>query len=135
MKFLIGISGGFILTAIGTTFLGLMFSAWKLVAIVGAISFWVIWVIGFVVAITSASAAKAWRKLWIASAILLFLLPIAALIFTGDFVAENYAGSAVAEAAGVAPGGGLLVSFLGFVGLFLGIAFFVIGFLVERDQV
>ena len=138
MKVLAGIIGGLILAIIGAILVTVTFAAspekggsW------GAISFLAFWVVGIVVAIRSASAAKAWRKLLISSAVLSFLLPLSGLIYTGSFMTKHvdpnaqYAG---AQAAGAAIGGGLISGFMGFVGFFLGAVFLVIGLLVGRDK-
>ena len=138
MKVLAGIIGGLILAVIGAILVTVTFAAspgkggsW------GAISFLAFWVVGIVVAIRSASASKAWRKLLISSAVLSFLLPLSGLIYTGSFMAKHvdtnaqYAG---AQAAGAAIGGGLISGFMGVVGFFLGVVFLVIGLLVGRDK-
>ena len=138
MKVLAGIIGGLILAVIGAILVSVTFGAspekggsW------GAISFLAFWVVGIVVAIRSASASKAWRKLLISSAVFSFLLPLSGLIYTGSFMAKHvdtkaqYAG---AQAAGAAIGGGLISGFMGFVGFFLGVVFLVIGLLVGRDK-
>lgn len=103
----------------------------------GAIAFFFLWLVGIVVAVKSPSAAKAWRRLLVTSAILSFLLPLAAIVFTGSHVAGTiekggeYAGAA---AAGAAIGGGLVSGFMGIFGFFLGAVFLVIGLLVGRDK-
>jgi hypothetical protein len=138
MKALAGIIAGLILAVIGALLVTVTFAAspekggsW------GAISFFVLWVVGIIVAVRSKSAPKAWRKLLISSGILSFLLPISGLIYTGSFMAKNVDPSsqhAGAQAAGAAIGGGLVSGFLGFVGFFLGIVLLVIGLLVGRDK-
>jgi uncharacterized membrane protein len=90
MKVLTGIIGGLILAIIDAIFVTVTFvaspeqgSSW------GANSFLAFWVVGIIVAITSASAAKAWRKLLISSAVLSFLLPLSGLIYTGSFMTHE----------------------------------------------
>ena len=138
MKDLAGIIGGLFLAVIGAILVTVTFAAspekggsW------GAISFFAFWVVGIVVAIFSASASKAWRKLLLSSSVLSFLLPLSGLIYTGSFMAKHvdanaqYAG---AQAAGAAIGGGLISGFMGFVGFFLGVVFLIISLLVGRDK-
>jgi hypothetical protein len=103
----------------------------------GAITFFVLWIVGIIVALMAPSAAKAWRRLLITSGVFSFLLPLSAIVFTGSHVAGTlekggeYAGAA---AAGAAIGGGLVSGFMGIIGFFLGAVFLVIGLLVGRDK-
>jgi hypothetical protein len=138
VKVLAGIIGGLILAVLGGILVTVTFAAspekggsW------GAISFLVIWVVGIAIAIQSASAPKAWRRLLLSSSVLSFLLPLSGLIYTGSFMTKHvdqdaqYAG---AQAAGAAIGGGLISGLMGFVGFFLGVVFLIIGLLVGRDK-
>lgn len=138
MKFIAGLTGGLILAVLGAILVTTTFAAspekggsW------GAIAFFVFWTIGVAVALGAKSAAKAWRRLLLSSAVLSFLAPISAIIYTGSFMAtqvdatSEYAG---AQAAGAAIGGGLISGFMGFVGFFLGVVFLIIGLLVGRDK-
>ena len=138
MKIIAGLLGGFILAVLGAILVTITFAAspekggsW------GAIAFLIFWVIGIAVALRAKSAAKAWRRLFLSSAVLSFLAPISAIIYTGSFMATQvdtasvYAG---AQAAGAAIGGGLISGFMGFVGFFLGVVFLIIGLLVGRDK-
>ena len=138
MKIIAGLLGGFILAVLGAILVTTTFAAspekggsW------GAIAFLIFWVIGIAVALMAKSAAKAWRRLLLSSAVLSFLAPISAIIYTGSFMAtqvdtaSEYAG---AQAAGAAIGGGLISGFMGFVGFFLGVVFLIIGLLVGRDK-
>ncbi len=138
MKDLAGIIGGLFLAVIGAILVTVTFAASpEKGGSLGAISFFAFWVVGIVVAIFSASASKAWRKLLLSSSVLSFLLPLSGLIYTGSFMAKHvdanaqYAG---AQAAGAAIGGGLISGFMGFVGFFLGVVFLIIGLLVGRDK-
>jgi hypothetical protein len=88
-------------------------------------------------AIGAKTAAKAWRRLLLSSAVLSFLLPISAIVYTGSFMAKYIDSSsehAGAQAAGAVIGGGLISGIMGFVGFFLGIIFLIIGLLVGRNQ-
>ena len=138
MKFIAGLLGGLILAILGAILVTTTFAAspeksgnW------GAIAFFIFWVLGIVVALGAKTAAKAWRRLLISSAVLSFLAPISAIIYTGSFMAtqidttSEYAG---AQAAGAAIGGGLISGFMGFAGFFLGVVFLIIGLLVGRDK-
>ena len=138
MKIVAGIIGGLILGVLGSI----------LVAVAGAsnpgsgagygvVAFFVLWLVGIVIAVKAPSTGKAWRWLLICDGVLSFLLPLSALIFTGTQVAGQlekggeYAGAA---ATGAAIGGTLVSGFMGFVGFFLGVVFLVIGLLVGRDK-
>jgi hypothetical protein len=137
MKVIAGILGGLILAVLGAILASVTFAASNRGALFGVISFLVFWVIGIVVALNAKAAAKAWRRLLLSSAVLSFLLPIAAIVFTGSFIATRVPSSgeyAGAQTAGAAIGGVLVSGFMGFVGFFLGIIFLVIGLLVGRDK-
>lgn len=138
MKIIAGLLGGLILAVLGAILVTITFAAspekggsW------GAIAFIIFWVIGIAIALGAKCAAKAWRRLLLTSAVLSFLAPISAIIYTGSFMATHvdttseYAG---AQAAGAAIGGGLISGFMGFVGFFLGVVFLIIGLLVGRDK-
>lgn len=136
MKLIAGLFGGFIIAILGlilvsTTLANVASPLW------GAITFLALWLLGIVMALRSETAAKAWRKLLITSAILSFLAPISGIIYTGSYMAtqvdttSEYAG---AEAVGAAIGGGLVSGFMGFIGFFLGIVFLIVGLLVGRDK-
>lgn len=124
MKILAGILGGLIVAILGAFLITITFAAspekggtW------GAITFFLLWVVGVVIAIRAKSPAKAWRTLLLTSAVFSFFLPLSEIIYTGSFMAtqvdttSEYAGS---QAAGAAIGGGLISGLMGFVGLFLG---------------
>ena len=138
MKILAGIVGGLIIAILGAIVIALGgASKPSSGGSYGAIAFFVLWVIGIVVAVMAPSAAKAWRRLLITSGVLSFLLPLSAIVFTGSHVAGTlekggeYAGAA---AAGAAIGGGLVSGFMGILGFFLGAVFLVVGLLVGRDK-
>jgi len=138
MKVLAGIVGGLLLAIIGTILVTMTFAVNpEKGSSLGAFSFLVFWAAGIAIAIRSASAAKAWRKILISCAVMSLLLPLSGLILTGSVMTEHidsnaqYAG---AQAAGAAIGGGLISGFLGFVGFFLAAVFLVIGLLVGRDK-
>ena len=138
MKVLAGFVGGFILAVLGMFLVAIMFAASATKGGAGgALSFFVFWIVGFVIALKAPSAPKAWRRLLVTSAIASFLLPLSGIIFTGSYMATKvdpggqYAG---AEAAGAAIGGGLISGALGFVGFFLGVVLLIIGLLVGRDK-
>ena len=138
MKILAGIIGGLIIAIIGAIVIAVGgASKPSSGGSYGAVAFFVLWVVGIVVAVKAPSAAKAWRRLLITSGVLSFLLPLSAIVFTGSHVAGTlekggeYAGAA---AAGAAIGGGLVSGFMGILGFFLGAVFLVIGLLVGRDK-
>jgi hypothetical protein len=138
MKFIAGVFGGLFLAVLGLMLFTVTFASSPETVGGGAtIIFFILWVVGIVVALRDKTAAKAWRHLLLASAVLSFLLPISGIIYTGSYMAtqvdttHEYAG---AEVAGAAIGGGLVSGFMGFVGFFLGVVFLVIGLLVGRDK-
>ena len=138
MKILAGIIGGLIIAILGAIVITLGgASKTSSGGSYGAITFFVLWIVGIIVAVAAPSAAKAWRRLLITSGVLSFLLPLSAIVFTGSHVASNmlrggeYAGAA---ASGAAIGGGLVSGFMGILGFFLGAVFLVIGLLVGRDK-
>jgi hypothetical protein len=136
MKVVAGILGGLILAVLGAILLTITFAASK-GSPWGAISFPIFWVIGIVVAICAKTAAKAWRRLLLSSAVLSFMLPISGIIYTGSFMATYVNSSnahAGAQATGAAIGGGLISGVMGFVGFFLGVIFLIIGLLVGRNE-
>ena len=138
MKILAGIIGGLIIAILGA-FVITLGGASKPSSggSYGAVTFFVLWIVGIIIAVMAPSAAKAWRRLLITSGVLSFLLPLSAIVFTGSHVAGTlekggeYAGAA---AAGAAIGGGLVSGFMGILGFFLGAVFLVIGLLVGRDK-
>lgn len=138
MNVLAGIIGGLIMASIGTLVIAIS-GAFRLGtgSNYGALAFIVFWIVGIFVAIKAPSASKAWSRLLISSGLLSFLLPLAALVFTGSHVAKTIekGGQHVdAAAAGAAIGGGLVSGFMGILGFFLGAVFLVIGFIVGRDK-
>jgi len=138
MKFIAGLLGGLILAVLGAVLVTVTFAtspetggSWS------AIALFVFWVIGMIIALRAESASKAWRRLLLSSAVLAFLMPISAVIYTGSFMATNIdasSDSAGAEAVGVAIGGTLISGIMGFVGFFLGVVFLIIGLLTGRDK-
>lgn len=137
MKILSGILGGLILAVLGSILVGLTFAAspeaggkW------GAVAFLVFWIIGIAISIKVKSPSKVWRKIFIFSGLICLLLPVAGIIFTGSHMVLSIPGTghhADAEAVGAAIGGGLVSGVMGFVGLFLGGFFIIIGLLIGRD--
>ena len=138
MKFIAGLVGGLILAVLATILVTTTFAASpEKGGSLGVAAFFLFWFTGMIVALMAKTAAKAWRRLLVSSAVLSFLAPISAIIYTGSFMAtqvdtaSEYAG---AQAAGAAIGGGLLSGFMGFVGFFLGVVFLIIGLLIGKDK-
>ena len=138
MKFIAGLVGGFILAVLAAILVTTTFAASPgKGGGLGGSAFFLFWFTGMIIALMAQTAAKAWRRLLLSSAVLSFLAPISAIIYTGSFMAtrvntgSEYAG---AQAAGAAIGGGLLSGFMGFVGFFLGVVFLIIGLLVGKDK-
>lgn len=138
MKFVAGLLGGFILAVLAAVLVTTTFAAsperggsW------GASALFMFWVIGIFIALGAKSAAKAWRRILLTSAVLSFLAPISAIIYTGSLIAttvDTTSEHASAQAAGAAVGGGLISGVYGFVGFFLGVVFLILGLLVGRDK-
>lgn len=139
MKIVAGILGGIMVAVLGAFLVTMTLGADpERGGNMGTIAFIGLWVLSIIVAVRAERPAKAWRRLLLTSAVLAFLLPLSALIFTGSFIATEVdaAGEfAAAEAAGAAMGGGMVAGIMGFIGLFLGVALLVVGLLVGRDKV
>ena len=73
-----------------------------------------------------------WRKSFIYFAIESFLMPVAMFLFTIVFISNNSANGA--EALGGAIGGGIMMLLTGFLGVFLGTVFLLIGLLVLKEK-
>ena len=134
MKFIAGFLGGLIPAFLGTILVTTTFAAvpekggsW------GGIAFFIFWILAFIIALSSNTTPKAWRRLLLSSAILSFLAPLSAIIYTGSFIATQ-ANENSAQTVGAAIGGGLISSFMGFTGFFLGVVFLIIGLLVGREK-
>lgn len=134
MKILAGIVGGFFLAVLGLTLVSTTMAAGGSGPKSGVTAFFVMWVVGIVIAVMAPAAAKAWRRLLLTSAVLSFLMPLAGILYTGSFMAKMGSDVSGAATAGAAIGGGIVSGFLGFVGFFLGVVFLVIGLLVGRDK-
>lgn len=120
------------MAVLGSLIVGVTFAASGTGGSGGFAAFFICGIAGLAIALTAPAAAKAWRRLLITAGIMSFLLPLAGILYTGSYVATKTSGNA--EAAGALIGGGLVSGALGFVGLFLGVVFLVIGLLVGRDK-
>ncbi|WP_447768189.1 hypothetical protein [Pseudomonas kilonensis] len=118
MKILAGLVAGLILAILVSTVVAIAGAASPRAAGgIGAIVFFVTWIIALAIAISAPTAGKAWRRLLVTSGIAAFMLPLAGIIFTGSHIATNISGAhSGAETAGAAIGGTLVSGFLGFVG-------------------
>lgn len=138
MKTLAGIAGGLILAIVGAVVVALGGASRPASGgSYGVVAFFVFWILGLVVAVMAPSPGKAWRRLLITAAILSFLLPLSAIVFTGSHVAgvmEQGGKHAGAATAGAAIGGTFISGFMGIVGFFLGAIFLVVGLLVGREK-
>jgi len=138
VKIVSGIIGGLIIAILGTLIVTIGLAGdLESVGHTGDVAFLVFWVFGMVLALTASRAGKAWRRILVTSAILSFVMPLSAFIFTAAQVADavteggEYVGAA---AAGAAFGGGLITALSGFLGFFLGVIFLVVGLLTGRDK-
>lgn len=130
MKVLAGVVGGLIAAILVSVLFGMVTTPE-----ISVMSFFVCW-IGSVFWVRKAeTVGKAWRKLMLSCSGLSFMLPLAAMIFTGQHLSKiSDAGAGGAEMAGAAIGGGLVSGVMGFAGFFLGVVFLIIGLLVGRDK-
>lgn len=132
MKILAGIIGGLFLAILGFLLITILFAAGEGGEVIGAGTFFIVWLASIAIAIDAPSAGKAWRRLLLTCSVFSFLLPISGLIYTGAFMAHNTHGGA--EAIGAVLGGGAVTGVLAFIGFFLGIIFLILGLLVARDK-
>lgn len=130
MKIIAGVIGGLIIAILGMMLVGIGAAATKDPSY-GVTTFFICWIGGLILGLTSPSVGKAWRRLLLVASVFSFLLPLSGLLYTGAFMATQTKGGY--EAAGAAIGGGLISGFLGFVGFFLGVVFLIIGLLVGRS--
>lgn len=137
-KIVSGIIGGLILAILGALVVTIaLTSDPESVGQMGVITFVAFWLFGLILALTASRAGKAWRRIFVTSAILSFTIPLSSFIFTGSQVTEaasqggEYAGAA---AAGAILGGGFITAISGFLGFFLGVIFLVLGLLTGRDK-
>ena len=97
----------------------------------GAYAFIGFFLLSIAIAVSAPTGGKSWRRLFLISAVVSFLLPIATMIFSGAQITGTETG---AEAAGAAIGGGLVTALTGFVSFFIGAVFLIIGLLTGRDK-
>ena len=131
MKVVAGFVGGLLVAIIGSVVYSLAMShSGGAASHGGGMAFLIIWALGFVVAMIAPTGGKAWRRLLVTSGLLCLCLPIASMISTGSWLANNASSSAAA--AGGVIGGGLLTLFTGVFGFFLGAIFLIVGLLCGR---
>ena len=134
MKFLAGVIGGLVLAILSMILVSIGGAGSPPAGnTIGPTVFFLVWIASIVIALAAPRAAKAWRRLLLLSGIVSFLMPLAGVVFTGSFLANQQTSSA-AETAGAAVGGTLVTGALGFVGFFLGVVFVLSGLLVGRDK-
>ncbi len=134
MKFLAGVIGGLVLAILSMVLVSIGSAGSPPTgSTIGPTVFLLVWIASIVIALMAPRAAKAWRRLLLLSGIVSFLMPLAGVVFTGSFLANQQTSSA-AETAGAAVGGTLVTGALGFVGFFLGVVFVLSGLLVGRDK-
>lgn len=121
-KILAALVGGLIISVLGSIIVGLSVGAGEEGGNIGRFAFFIFYIYAFIISYFSESSVRAWKWLFISSAILCFLLPISSLLFTGVFIAEETSGTA--EAAGGLIAGTFITGVAGFFWLFLGNCFF-----------
>ena len=92
------------------------------------------WAVSIVVAVKAERAAKAWRRLLIASACLSFAMPLAGFVLAGRAAHQFESNGGNLEAAVTAGAAGIATIFVGILGFFLGAIFLTVGLLVGRDR-
>jgi len=92
------------------------------------------WLAGFGLALTAQRPAKSWRRIFAASGLLAFALPIATVVFTYMYSAEVSEIGGTAGAAGAVIGGGMATVAVGFVAFFVGAIFFALAYFIGRDR-
>jgi hypothetical protein len=126
-KILAGIIGGLLVGVLAGFFLTYAAHAPGL----GANAILIGWALSLVWCLVAKTAGKAWRYMFVTSALLCFLMPIAGMLFTGHLLEGNSTG---AEMAGTVTVGALFSGILGFAGFFLGAVLLVIGLLCGKDK-
>ena len=85
-----------------------------------------------VLAYAGKTVGKAWRYIFIACALMSFAMPICGIVFTGG--AMQATGGNAASQAGAALGGSIVTAGIGFVAVFVGVIFLILGLLTGRDK-
>jgi hypothetical protein len=136
MKIVAGIFGGLLMAIVGLILISIILSTTESSGGIANISFLVLWVTGIVMAVRSERAGKAWKKLLMTSGILLFLYPIAGIIFSIGymFMDAPTAEDQAYQVAGGFIGGGVITITLAIIGFFLGAIFMIIGIQVGKDK-
>lgn len=136
MKIVAGIFGGLLMAIVGLILISIILSTTESSGGIASISFLVLWVTGIVMAVRSERAGKAWKKLLMTSGILLFLYPIAGIIFSIGymFMEAPTAEDQAYQVAGGFIGGGAITITLAIIGFFLGAIFMIIGIQVGKDK-
>jgi len=136
MKIVAGIFGGLLMAIVGLILISIILSTTESSGGIANISFLVLWVTGIVMAVRSERAGKAWKKLLMTSGILLFLYPIAGIIFSIGymFMDAPTAEDQAYQVAGGFIGGGAITITLAIIGFFLGAIFMIIGIQVGKDK-
>lgn len=136
MKIVAGIFGGLLMAIVGLILISIILSTTESSGGIASISFLVLWVTGIVMAVRSERAGKAWKKLLMTSGILLFLYPIAGIIFSIGymFMEAPTAEDQAYQVAGGFIGGGAITITLAIIGFFLGAIFMIIGVQVGKDK-
>ena len=134
MKIIAGIFGGLLMAIVGMILI--ILSTTEFSSSLGITAFFLLWIIGIVVAIKSERAGKAWKRILMTSGIFLFLYPIAGIIYSIGYMfmdaptAEDQAYQVV----GGFIGGGAITITLAIIGFFLGAIFMIIGIQVGKDK-
>lgn len=135
MKFVAGLLGGVLLGVFGTPLVAVpVYIVAPEHVRAGAGTFLVLWIAGMVVALSSRSAARAWRHLLLLTAVLCFVWPLAGFIVTGSWLDDVPDAAGFRESAKAALSGTLITGVLGFAGTTAGVVFLLIGLLVGRDR-
>jgi hypothetical protein len=137
-KIVAGVIGGLMLGVLGALVVAIAFGARPESGdTISGFAFLGLWILALVVAVRSPRAATGWRRIFIASAIVAFAMPLAAFIFPSEVVthvgAEAGEGAA-AVTAGAALRGGVIIAMAGFFGFLLSLLLLVMGLLTGRAK-
>ncbi|MFT4808051.1 MAG: hypothetical protein ACI9LX_001376 [Paraglaciecola sp.] len=132
-KIVCGFFGGLLVTLLTAWVLSPVFILFP--SIGGAMSslfFYGIWVLFFVLAFRAEHLSRVWRKVWIFSAFLCFLMPISSLIFAGGLANASSGAGVIGLGAMLGVAGSAFIGSI-IIALF-GIVFLVIGLLTGRKK-
>lgn len=94
--------------------------------------FWGVWLLIMVLSVKASRTGRAWRMVFLTSAVLCFLMPLSAILLTGTLAANASGGGVLAIGSIIGMGGSILIASL-FMVVF-GLGFLVTGLLIGRKK-